>query len=202
MAEMGSTTGYLDAMLMESALLARACVPRTACGTTSPRPLPYRMARTHASCPVGSVRPVVWHVRHGPCRVPPSSAVVFSMGRAGTPDAPYRGGGCKPGRVRRSGLPMAAPSACGGAVPAGFRAWRTWGCGGAGGSPAVGRAWFCRPARGGGRGARCGRVPCPSALFFVWPGFQCRRRAGVASSIPSVSMSLMASSYPSFQPSM
>lgn len=90
MAEMGSTTGYLDAMLMESALLARACVPRTACGTTSPRPLPYRMARTHASCPVGSVRPVVWHVRHGPCRVPPSSAVVFSMGRAGTPDAPYQ----------------------------------------------------------------------------------------------------------------
>ena len=37
MAEMRSTTGYLDAMLMESALLARAFVPRTASGTTSGR---------------------------------------------------------------------------------------------------------------------------------------------------------------------
>ena len=126
----------------------------------------------------------------------------FLVGRDGTPVGPYRGGGCKPGAGGRSVPPHGFFPVCGNGVPAGFRAWRTWGCGGAGGSPAVGRAWFCRPARGGGRGARCGRMPCLSAPFFVWPGFQCRRRAGVASSIPSVSMSLTASSYPSFQPSM
>lgn len=164
MAEMGSTTGYLDAMLMESALLARACVPRTACGTTSPRPLPYRMARTHASCPVGSVRPVVWHVRHGPCRVPPSSAVVFSMGRAGTPDAPYRGGGCKPGRVRRSGPPpwLRPPRA-------GAQSRLGSGRGGRGGAgepvallPLVARGFAVRPGvEGVARVAVACRVPPP-----------------------------------------
>lgn len=104
---------------MESALLARlrtpygvrddvpaaatedetAALPAPLASSTSrPWPPPCRMARTYASCSV------VWHVRHGPCRFP-SSAVVFSMGRAGTPDAPYRGGGCKPGRVRCPGPP-------------------------------------------------------------------------------------------------
>lgn len=45
--------------------------------------------------------------------------------------------------------PSSVP-ACGGRSPAGFRAWRTWGCGGAGGSPAVVRSCFSVPAVGGG----------------------------------------------------
>lgn len=94
--------------------------------------------------------------------------------------------------------PSSVP-ACGGGVPAGFRAWRTWGCGGAGGSPAVVRACFRFPAIGKPEGAF--RVPSgfPSV---VWFGFQCRRRIPVVVSIPSLSMSFMAASYPSFQPSM
>ena len=125
------------------------------------------------------------------------------MGRAGTPDAPYRGGGCKPGRVRCPGPPHGCALRVRGAQsrPGSGRGGR----GGAGEPvallPLVARGFAVRPGvEGVARVAGACRVPPP--LFFVWPGFQCRRRAGVASSIPSVSMSLMASSYPSFQPSM
>lgn len=123
----------------------------------------------------------------------------FLVGRDGTPVGPYRGGGCKPGAGGRSVPPHGFFPVCGNGVPAGFRAWRTWGCGGAGGSPAVVRACFRFPAIGKPEGAF--RVPSgfPSV---VWLGFQCRRRIPVVVSIPSLSMSFMAASYPSFQPSM
>lgn len=199
MAKMRSTTGYLDAMLMESALLARTCVPRTACGTTSPRPLPCRMAR-RPRFSTRRLRPPreAWSV---PCPVVVGRGLLDGEGRdAGRVVSRRRlqAGACP--ASRRS--PWLRPPRAGAQSRPGS------GRGGRGGAgepvallPLVARGFAVRPGvEGVARVAGACRVPPP--LFFVWPGFQCRRRAGVASSIPSVSMSLTASSYPSFHPSM
>ena len=119
------------------------------------RPPPRRTARTPRCSPMIPPR------RRGSCDRPASSdaAVAWSFHQSFACSSDGEGRNVRRAVSRRRlqagdrrtfrPSPSSVP-ACGGRSPAGFRAWRTWGCGGAGGSPAVVRSCFSVPAVGGG----------------------------------------------------